>query len=283
MTDVLLATDAEHPDLTDDDAYLVEALRERGLRTTAAVWSDRSVDWADARIVVLRSVFDYIRNREAFCAWAGRVEGTTPIHNPARVVRWNSHKSYLAELERAGIAIVPTAWVEAGAGADLAAVLDGNGWSEVVVKPAVDNGARGSMFVRADERAAGQRHLEELLATRDAMIQPYMRAIEEPGEHKMIHIDGRLSHAIREFPRLGGKGFSMDRIELIEPHPAEVALAEQVLALVPEAPLLYARVDTVMDDGIARLMELEVIEPVLFFTKAPQAAERAADAIAARV
>lgn len=283
MPDVHLATDREHPDLTDDDRYLVDALNDRGLRARPAVWSDPAVDWSAARIVVVRSVFDYVRDREVFCAWAASAGSSAPIHNPASLIRWNSHKSYLAELERAGVAIAPTVWLDAGVTADLAELTGANGWSDVVVKPAVDNGARGSMLVRSGETAAGQRHLDALLESRDVMIQPYIDAIEEPGEHKMIHIDGRLSHAIREYPRLGGKDFSMDRIDLVDPHPDEVALAERVLSLVPETPLLYARVDTVMDEGVARLMELEVIEPVLFFTKSPAAAGSLAEAIARRI
>jgi O-ureido-D-serine cyclo-ligase len=283
MPDVLIATDSEHADVWEDERPLVDALERRGLRTSLAVWNDPAVDWTTAGIVVVRYVFDYVREREAFCAWADAVEATTPLHNPARVIRWNSHKSYLGDLEEAGVAIVPTTWLPAGAAAELDEVLASRSWDDVVIKPAVDNGARGTLRVTGENRDAGRIHLARLLARGDVMIQPYMDAIEGPGEHKMIHIDGSLSHTIRESPRLGGKDFSMDLIHLIEPEPEERSLAEQVLSAVPESPLLYARIDTVMDDGVARLMELEVIEPVLFFSKGPDAAERMAEAIARRI
>ena len=283
MPDVLLATDAEHPELWADEYLLVDALVERGLTAGPCVWSDPAVDWGATRGVVIRSAFDYIRDRDAFCAWADRVEATTPLHNPARVLRWNSHKSYLRELEAAGVPIVPTAWIDAGATVDLAELLDERRWKDVVVKPAVDNGARGALRVHAAHPGPGQEHVNTLLATRDVMVQPYIVATEGPGEHKLIHIGGAFSHAIREEARLGGKEFSLDRTPLIDPDAEELALAEQLLILIPESPLLYARVDTVMDAGVARLMELEVIEPVLFFTKAPGSAGRMADAIAERL
>jgi hypothetical protein len=82
---------------------------------------------------------------------------------------------------------------------------------------------------------------------------------------------------------LAGRTFSLDRTPPIDPEPEELVLAEQILSLIPESPLLYARVDTVMDDGVALLMELEVIEPILFFSKAVGSAERMADAIAERI
>lgn len=283
MPDVLIAVDAEHVPVWDDERPLVDALEALGLHTMLAVWDDPAVDWAAPRIVVVRYIFDYVRDRDGFCAWAGRVEAAAPLHNPARVLRWNSHKSYLRDLEAAGVPIVPTEWSPFGSGASLDEILARRGWDDVVIKPAIDNGARGTLRVTGEDLDAGRAHLARLLARGDVMIQPYVDAIEGPGEHKLIHIDGRLSHTIRERPRLGGKEFFMDLIHPIDPEPEERALAEQVLSLVPESPLLYARVDTVMDRGVARLMELEVIEPVLFFTKSPDAAERMAAAVAARI
>lgn len=283
MPDVLLATGAEHPDLWEDEYPLVDALRDRGLSAGPGVWRDPAVDWAAAGIVVIRSAFDYVRDRDAFCAWADRVEATTPLHNPARVLRWNSHKSYLRELEAAGVPIVPTAWIDAGSRADLARVLEERSWRDAVVKPAVDNGARGAMRVGAADPKPGQAHVEALLETRDVMIQPFVAATEISGERAIIHFDGRFSHAIRKDQMLAGRTFSLDRTPPIDPGPDELALAEQVLSLIPESPLLYARVDAVMDGGVARLMELEVIEPVLFFSKVPGSADRMAAAIAERL
>ncbi|HJR19851.1 MAG TPA: hypothetical protein VJ922_09070 [Actinomycetota bacterium] len=280
MPDVLLANDADHVETWDDERPLVDALRTQGLSVASAVWGDPNVDWASARIVVLRYVFDYVGRRDEFCDWA---DGLTNVHNPARLIRWNSHKSYLRELESAGVATVPTEWLDAGAIGNLADVLDARGWNDVVVKPAIDNGARGTLRVTTKDLAPGRAHLDTLLKLGDVMIQPYIAATEGPGEHKLIHFDGTFSHAIREHPRLGGREFVMDRISRVDPEPEELALAQQVLAQIPESPLVYARVDVVMDEGVARLMELEVIEPVLFFTKAPGSAERMAEAIVARI
>ena len=283
MPDVLLATAAELADLWEDELPLVEAVRSRGLSVAPGVWDDENVDWAGARLVVVRSVFDYIRKRDDFCRWAQRVETTTPLHNPARVLRWNSHKSYLRELESAGIPIVPTAWIDSGTQADVGELLAARGWRDAVVKPAVDNGARGALRIRSGDLAAAQRHVDALLAARDVMIQPFISATEGPGEHALIHVDGRFSHAIRKDQMLAGRPFSLDRTPCIAPDPDELLLAHRVLSLVPESPLLYARVDTINDDGVVRLMELEVIEPVLFFTKAPGSGDRLADAIARRL
>jgi glutathione synthase/RimK-type ligase-like ATP-grasp enzyme len=280
MPEILLATDAQYPDLLDDDRLLVDALTERGLTSAPAVWNDPSVDWGSTRAVVLRSVFDYTAHSDRFLGWIEHVETQTTLHNPARLVRWNSHKSYLRELEARGVPIVPTAWIDAGTKVNLNALLEECGWRDAVVKPTVGNGARGAQRVTASD---GQAHLDALLAERDAMIQPYLPATEEPGEHALIHIGGRFSHAIRKDQMLAGRPFSFDRTPPTEPDPRELELAAHVLEGIQEAPLLYARVDTLIDGDVVRLMELEVIEPVLFFTKAPGSAERMAEEVAARL
>ncbi len=59
-----------------------------------------------------------------------------------------------------------------------------------------------------------------------------------------------------------------------------VVVLAAVLDAVAEVPV-YARVDLVAVDGELLLMELELIEPELFFALAPESAERFADLLTA--
>jgi glutathione synthase/RimK-type ligase-like ATP-grasp enzyme len=276
MPDVLLATSEERRNLWEDEFFLVDALRDRGLTVEPAVWNEPGIDWGSAKLVMLRSVFDYVEDRDGFLAWAEKVEAVTQLHNPARLIRWNSHKTYLRELEATGVPIVPTEWVDAGAKVNLPELLEERGWTDAVVKPTVGNGARGAQRVTRDPA-------EPITAEPDLMIQPYLTATEDPGEKALIHIGGEFTHAILKDQMLAGREFSLDRTPRTDPDPRESELAAKVLSQVPEQPLLYARVDTLVDGDVVRLMELEVIEPVLFFTKAPEAATKLAEEIASRL
>jgi len=259
--DVLLATGAEWPDLHPDEEPLIEELRRRGASVLPAVWTDPTVDWAGARLVVVRAVFDYTRAREEFCDWADRVSSQTSLHNPAAVLQWNSHKYYLRDLSSDGVPVVPTSWAAAGSGVDLVDLMHERGWPDVVVKAAVDNGARAAMRVTSGEIVRGQAHVDALLPSRDLMIQPYVNATEEIGEHALVFIDGAFSHAVRKDQMLAGRSFSIDRVLRVEPEAAELELAERVLKRFPD-PLLYARVDVISTGDEVLLMELEVLEPV---------------------
>ncbi|MEL7487899.1 MAG: glutathione synthetase, partial [Pseudomonadota bacterium] len=77
------------------------------------------------------------------------------------------------------------------------------------------------------------------------------------------------------------------RSERAAPSDAAIAAAAAILTLLPSQPV-YARIDAIVDesaglDGRLQLMEVELIEPELFFTHAPDAADRFAAALLKRL
>ncbi|HEY6940772.1 hypothetical protein [Dokdonella sp.] len=289
----LVSVAAARP-LDDDLAPLQEALRAAGAGVEIVDWDDPALDWRRFDLALLRSTWDYAERLPEFLDWATRVATRTRLFNPLAVLRWNTDKHYLAELERAGVAIVPSTFVEPGA--DAAAALDAflasTDAAEFVVKPSVGAGSRDAQRHARERRDAAVAHLARLLdARRSVLLQPYLERVDEHGETALIHFDGRYSHAIRKGPLLRRGDaptdalFAAEDIRARTPDDAERALAERVLAAVPfESPLLYARVDLIRDgDGAPRLLELELAEPSLFFAHAPGSAERFAAAVIARV
>ncbi len=269
-----------------DDQTLIDALGRRGIAAVPAVWDDPQVDWAAFEMAVIRTTWDYFEHRDAFVAWAAAVEDVTPLYNSAEVIRWNTHKGYLIELEERGVPIVPTAWLAAGDTVDLAALAASRRWDEgVVVKPAVGAGARGLTFV---ERHAGdgQAALDALVADGDVMVQPLLHRIGEEGELSIVCLDGRYSHAVRKLPRHGDRRIHVEFGGTYVPEtPTDdlVALAEWVVETTGH-DLLYARVDLVPgDDGTWQVGEVEATEPSLYLDRVEGAADRAAAAIASRL
>jgi hypothetical protein len=234
------------------------------------------VDWAAARAAVLRSTWNYVAHTAAFLAWAERCAAVTPLVNPLPVIRWNVHKGYLLELAAAGLPVVPTRLFARGARVDLAEVA--GEWPEVVIKPAISAASFCTLRVARADFARGQAHLDATLAERDMMLQPYFRSVEGHGERALCWIDGAFTHEVRKARRFPGDAERTTAIPTIGA--PELAVAERVLAAAP-GPLLYARIDLARDErGAPHLMELELIEPSLFFTACPPAADRLAAALA---
>lgn len=282
---VAIATCADLPELHPDDRPLRAALEARGIEAPAAVWDGGEVEAGEFDGCLLRSTWDYHEKHDSFLAWARALGERMPLWNPSDLIAWNSEKRYLRELAAAGVPTIPTRWLERGGEHRLETVLAEEGWEEAVLKPAVDLGARNLRRVRRGDPGA-QAALEELPARHDAMAQPFLPSVETEGELSLVYVGGRFTHAVRKFPKRGDFRVQPTWGGSVRPAQAtsdELAIAELALAQLPVQPL-YARVDLVRDPaGAPLLIELELIEPLLFLSQHPPAAEALADAVAAQL
>jgi hypothetical protein len=248
------------------------ALESAGMSVDVVRWDDPAVQWQTYDLAVVRSCWDYAWRLEEFLAWALSVPR---LRNPVEVLRWNTDKTYLRDLERSGLPVVPTVWDPTTAGE----LPDAREW---VVKPSVSAGSRDT--ARWSGAAEALQHAGQLgAAGRTAMVQPYLDSVDADGETAMLFLDGRFSHAVRKGPQLGrGEGVRQDRDSRADLRPAvptreQLAVAQAVFDAVPHlvpdaAPVLYARIDLVADAaGSPLLLELELAEPSLFLPQAPEA------------
>ena len=279
---IALVTGAEMAKPDPETHYLVAALAQLGVAADIVPW-DAPVDWAAWPLVVVRTPWDYFRRLPEFLAWAERTRRLARFVNPYEVIDWDSHKQYLRGLAEAGIATVPTLWLDHGCG-DARARLAARGWGEVVVKPAVSIGAIGALRAAALDPACLE-HLDRLVAEGDVMVQPFVASVAEAGEVSLVYFGGRFSHAIRKQPAPGDFRVQDMYGGTVHPHQptaAELAVADAVLARTP-APTTYARIDLVEFDGAPALMEAELIEPELFLGATPEAATNFARVLAGMV
>lgn len=253
-----------------------EALREAGIEVCARPWT-RAGDLDCFDFVMPLVAWGYHLRSAEWLALLDRLEEEcVPTLNPVRLLRWNSDKSYLADLTEKGIATVPTLAVEQLAESDLAMARQAFGEERLVVKPPVSaNADRTYVLAPGDplpDDVAGQRML----------IQPWVRSITESGEYSLILFGGELSHCLSKKPRPGDfrvqPDFGGSHVPAA-PLPGAIELAKAALDAAP-CPAAYARVDMVEgNDGSLQIIELELIEPALFLDCDPESPARFARAV----
>ncbi len=290
---IAVATCTVMPDQFTDDQLVISELESLGAEVTYEPW-DAEIDWASYDAVAVRSPWDYSKRRDEFVKWADSVGPN--LHNSAELLRWNSDKAYVADLDAAGIPIVETLFVKPGEG------WDGDG-REVVVKPSVSAGGRDTGRFGPGLATEARALIETIHESgRTAMVQPFLSSVDDSGETALVFIDGEFSHSLRKRSVLRPDEVApvrntdlMVAEAMYDPElvltgtyePDELALAERIVGHVTErfdyVPL-YARVDMLRDEeGAPVLLELEAVEPNLYFNERPDGAGRLARAIVSRV
>ncbi len=187
---IALATCAAYPELDIDDQLLIEPLQHLDIDVTITVWDEPSISWEGFDLVLIRSTWDYTQHHAAFLAWAQQVQDLTELVNPLAVLAWSGQKTYLRDLERAGVPIVPTQFVGPG-----------QSWSlpkgEFVIKPAISAGSRDTFRLSSSRAWAGDQAIAAMHErSQVAMIQPYLASVDVSAETAMIFIDGEFSLAV---------------------------------------------------------------------------------------
>ncbi|MEM7736797.1 MAG: hypothetical protein AAF267_13525 [Deinococcota bacterium] len=271
----------KYPYVSTSDAVIVRVLETRGHTVDAAPWNGPWQPFEEADVVVVRSTWDYHYMPDVFEEWLTRLEqANITTYNPINLMRWNMSKTYLLELSAKGINVPQSACVTPGD--TLANVMTREGLADVVVKPI--QGASGVLVERVSLDSAQTWERDVRLNRPDAtwLIQAFVPEIAA-GELSLVFFAGELAHAVLKLPneqdfRVNGQYGSTTTVTTVS---AEVLQdAQKVLATLPNMPL-YARVDGIAQEGRLCLLELELIEPGLFFDLVPSSAEQFADALEA--
>lgn len=265
-----------------EDGLVQRALEERGWRVGRFDWARPDFDWSVTRTALFRTTWDYFHRFAEFSAWLERAGAQTTLINPQALIRWNMDKHYLRDLEQRGVRTIPTVYIEQGESAGLRDLHRQTGWSETILKPAVSGAARHTYRLDPSNLDAHETIFRELTAVEAMMLQPFQQQIVERGEVAMVVVDGVFSHAVLKVAKKGDFRVQDDfggAIYSYTPSAEEIAFAEEAVAACEPAPL-YARVDLVTDnEGRLAVVELELIEPELWFRQHPPAAMALAEAI----
>lgn len=271
---IAFVTNPEHPEIEDDDRPLAAALARRGALVVTASWDDPDFAWDKVDLALLRSPWDYCRRQEEFLGWLARVEAQTRVVNDPDVVRWNMDKRYLHELADKGVPAVPTAFVARGEAACLRELCSTHGWDTVVLKPSVSADSWETIRVTPARYEEGQAYLDRHRPEREIMVQPFVKDVEEGGEHSLMFFGGVFSHAVRKNSAFkGGRHVGPEGLPS-DPGQDGIDMARSILDRAGVLEIPYARVDIARDEkGAPLLLELELFEPTLFFLEKPGSEE----------
>ncbi|MFT5057933.1 MAG: hypothetical protein ACI89E_000703 [Planctomycetota bacterium] len=274
-----------HPKRSDDAwefdaqfAALEKGCQELDMQLLPVVWRSPDFQPEPFSAVFLGTAWDYALAPEEFLETLARIHKVCPLLNPLDTVRWNLNKTYLRDLAKRGVSVVPTLWFEDSEQETCSGTFDALQCETIVIKPQVGANAwrqakvqRGQAWPSDSERPIGA-----------CMVQPFLPAAMAEGELSLIFFDRKFSHSVLKVAAPGEYRIQSTyggREETYEVNAQELAFAQATVDAV-EGPLLYARVDMMRGaNGDWLLMELELIEPFLFPNQGPDMGRSFAQAL----
>jgi glutathione synthase/RimK-type ligase-like ATP-grasp enzyme len=282
MKTVGFGTYHKSPSLIPEDQPLLPLLRKMGIEAVPFDWESALPAGLDA--VIVRSCWNNHLKPVEFIGWIDSVE--LPLYNPAEVIHWNQDKTHLLDLQKKGIPLPRTEVLAPGSEALRSQYISNWGSREVVIKPTVSAAAHQTFRLKAADMGSISKALASIPDHSPLLLQEFVAPILTEGELSFIYFNGKFSHATRKVPQAGDfrvqEYFGGSRIAL-EATQDQIDETTAILRAADGLDWLYARVDVVPFRGKLHLMEVEAIDPMLYFTQVPSALETFARAIAARI
>jgi glutathione synthase/RimK-type ligase-like ATP-grasp enzyme len=276
-------------DLEAESIYLKDVLNKRGINASIQNWDVPSVDWSKADLVISRHTSAYMWDPEAFMTWAKQVEETTTLWNTSPAMEWSHHKRYLIELQQNGIPMPETLLIPKNSKKPMSEVLDEIPWDDFVLKPTIGAGSCGlKRFTK--ESSDFEEHLRNLnkhgfkqefpfgeyeFLPCDTLIQQYVPEISKNGEISLIFFSGEYSHCVSKMVKTGdyrAHPIWGAEVQLYDPSEREIEVASDSLKVMGH-PTEFARIDIIPAEPDPLLIEVELIDPFLFFDHVPETAE----------
>jgi hypothetical protein len=262
------------------DKLLDQPMADCGWQTSHISWRKKNVDWSHFDAVIIRSTWDYQEDAEAFMQVLKDIESKTILLNSLSIAQWNINKNYLREVEQKGAVIIPTIWLEAFDFESVESYFTHFNTEQIIIKPTVSANSDNTFWLKKETFTNDKALLKESLKDRQLMVQPFVPAIIEEGEYSLFYFAGDYSHCILKTPKSGDFRVQEEHgglLQSITPCKELLTAANKALQTIPEK-VLYARIDLVQHQGSFQLMEIELIEPSLYFNLDDQAAPRFAKA-----
>lgn len=259
------------------DDLLKPHLQKLGWEIEDVLWKDQDIDYDSYDVVIVRSTWDYQQHLDEFIQCLERIEESKAIlQNPFELMKWNISKLYLRDLSERGVPVLPSLWQDSYSFLEVMKAFSHFNTDKIVIKPLVSANADDTFCLNEQTLNKNDSRLSSIFGDKGFMLQAFEPAIVDPGEYSLFYFDEKFSHAILKTPKVGDFRVQEEhggQLKAINATEAMLNLAKQTLLELPQVPF-YARIDMLQTQRGFELIEVELIEPSLYFNMDNQSAQR---------
>lgn len=253
---------ADFPDIHSENTSMVRALVKYGFDVSLVSWHDllerQKVGDNDClEIFLIRTVWDYPEYAEKFRRFIYQIKEKNLITiNPAEIFEWNFSKTYLFDLQKAGIPIVPCEFFSAGT--TICGIH-----KKSVVKPVIGLGACGAQLLNKGD---------SIKIEVDSIVNPFRESIYK-GELSIVMVSGKPELYIKKIPSSSdwrvqpqyGGNYTFENTAPKAASKVCELLYQYVVEKYKSDYFLFMRIDLIQNDiGEWEVLEFEAIDPSLY-------------------
>jgi glutathione synthase/RimK-type ligase-like ATP-grasp enzyme len=278
---IALLTCQKLPNLLEADQQLIPALAKHNINAEAVIWDDQTINWQDFDILIFRNTWDYYEKQTEFDLWLDKIKKLKiRTLNSIEIINQNKHKFYLKELQKQGFTILPTIFIDKTNNLDISKIIPTH-WKKAVIKPAYSGGSFQTELFEVSEIEKINAQYKTIASEKELLLQEFMPEIQTLGETSFIFFNKKFSHAVNKIPVNGDFRIQVQfggKYKLIQPNEILIQEAQKIVNTFAE-DLLYARVDGIIIENELHLMEVECLEPDLYFNLAEGSINKFVDSI----
>ena len=266
-------------DLSNFECYdnqLVEPMSNNGWECYFIPWDKEKIDWNYFDLAIVRSTWDYQGRIKEFLKVLADIDSSNCIlQNSLDLIKWNIDKTYLEILYQKEIKIVPSLFFKKFSTDKLKNSFSYFSTDKLIIKPCISANADDTFILKKDKYFDMRSQLKDLFNNRRFIIQPFIENIITEGEYSLIFFKKKHSHTLLKKPKKNDFRVQEEhggKLQLVtNTNKKMLKFAKNVIDKLPNE-CLYSRIDLVRNKRSYLLMEIELIEPSLYFNLNPEAA-----------
>lgn len=256
-----------------DDIYLKRQFISNKVFCDIISWQNIDLDKYDA--LVIRSIWGFCDNLDKFNDWLTLVEKSgIKVFNNIELIRNNiDKKSQFMLMDKYNIEHVETVFLDNTEHIveDVKRVLKEQfiNYDKIVIKPSISESGYSTYLIGDGDF---KNHIDVnnvynvfLKCTSSLMLQPFIEGVLD-GEVSVICLKGQIVSAVKRYCNVFGNKSCAVNLEVSELDESLVNVCNKVMSIPEYKSHVYMRIDFVKNNNIYQIIEVELIDPNLFFS-----------------
>ena len=258
--------------IVKEDILLKIELNNKLIDVDIISWQDKSIDYSKYDALIIRSIWGYQDYIEEFISWLNMLKNNNiKVFNNVDILLSNLNKyEQFKILDNNNLRHIDTFFIKKENINVINSIY--KEYKDIVLKPII-SGSGNNTYIISDNIKKNNIEIKDVKEKFDKvlnkvnnyiMVQPFVKEINN-GELSVVVINNEISHAAIRYTSVFNNVNQIRIINVNEIDKKVLDIVKKCQNIKEYKDALYMRVDLVKIDNDYKIMELELVEPQLFF------------------